>query len=98
MNTPTRFCKISLAAAILALLTLNPVISMAEPQPAAPSDPQTQAMQQSHLRDAKIDDQDRQNKDSERFAMLEALIYGGPMVEYQRLDGVPDLEYRPDKD
>ncbi|MGC2693954.1 MAG: hypothetical protein WA228_14770 [Desulfobaccales bacterium] len=80
------------------MLTFNPMSLKAAPQQATPSDPQTQARQNDPLRAAKVEDQDRQDKDSERFALLEALIYGGLMVEYQRLDGVADLEYQPDKD
>ncbi|MGA7564167.1 MAG: hypothetical protein WBW55_13250 [Desulfobaccales bacterium] len=98
MNTPTRFCRISLAAAILALLTFNPLSSKAEPRPDASSDPQTQARQVDHLRAAKVEGQDRQDLDSQRFVVLEALIYGSLMIQYQRMDGIADLEYRSDKD
>jgi hypothetical protein len=98
MNTPTRLCKMSMAAAMLALLTLNPVISRCEPLAAAPSGTQPQARQDDRLRAAKVQDQDHQDKDSARFAVLEAMIYGSLMVQYQRLDGIADLEYPSDKD
>ncbi len=95
MKTPTNIIKISLAAAILALLTFNPGSSRCEPQLAGPPGAQSQA-RQDHPRAGKIEDRDPQDKKSQSFRELEALIEGSLMMQYQRLDVIADLQEQRD--
>ena len=97
MKTPTNIIKISLAAAILALLTFNPGSPRCEPQPAGPPEAQPQA-RQDHPRADKIEDRDRQDEKSQRFGELESLIKARLMIQYQILDAIADLKDRLDKD
>jgi hypothetical protein len=91
MKTPTNIIKISLAAAILALLTFNPGSSRCQPQPVGQLEAQPQA-RQDQPRAAKIEDRDRQDEKSQRFRELESLIKGSLMIQYQRLDAIADLK------
>ncbi|MGD0970318.1 MAG: hypothetical protein ABSA04_02795 [Desulfobaccales bacterium] len=95
MKTPTNIIKISLAAAILALLTFNPGSPRCEPQPAGVSEAQPQA-RQDHPRAGKIEDRDRQDKKSQSFRELESLIKGSLMIQYQRLDAIAELQNQRD--
>ena len=95
MKTQTNIIKISLAAAILALLTFNPGSLRCEPQPAGPPEAQPQA-RQDHPRAGKIEDRDRQDEKSQRFRELESLIKGSLMIQYQRLDAIAELQNQRD--
>ncbi|MGO9177370.1 MAG: hypothetical protein ACLQED_14720 [Desulfobaccales bacterium] len=95
MKTPTNIIKISLAAAILALLTFNPGSPRCEPQPAGVSEVQPQA-RQDHPRAGKIEDRDRQDEKSQSFRELESLIKGSLMIQYQRLDAIAELQNQRD--
>ncbi len=95
MKTPTNIIKISLAAAILALLTFNPGSPRCEPQPAGPPEAQPQ-VRQDHPRAGKIEDRDRRDEKNQRFRELESLIKGSLMIQYQRLDAIADLQYQLD--
>jgi hypothetical protein len=95
MKTPTNIIKISLAAAILALLTFNPGSPRCEPQPASASEAQPQA-RQDHPRAGKIEDRDRQDEKSQSFRELESLIKGSLMIQYQRLDAIAELQNQRD--
>ena len=87
MKTPTNIIKISLAAAILALLTFNPGSPRCEPQPANPPE-----ARQDHPRPGKIEDRDRQDEKSQNFKELEELIKVSLMIQYQKLDAIADLK------
>ena len=95
MKTPANIIKISLAAAILALLPFNPGSPRCEPQPANPPEAQPQA-RQDHPRAGKIEDRDRQDKKSQSFRELESLIKGSLMIQYQRLDAIAELQNQRD--
>ena len=97
MKTQTNIIKISLAAAILALLTFNPGSPRCEPQPAGPPEAQPQA-KQDQPRAGKIEDWDRREEKSKSFRELESLIKESLMFQYQRLDTVADLQDQLDKD
>ncbi len=91
MKTPANIIKISLGAAILALLTLNAGSPRCEPQPAKPPEAQPQASQASPRAGA-LEDQDRQDEKSQRFKELEELIKKSLMIQYERLDAIADLK------
>ncbi|MGO9621777.1 MAG: hypothetical protein ACLPT6_10270 [Desulfobaccales bacterium] len=91
MKTPTNIIKISLAAAILALLSFNPGSLRCEPQPAGTPGAQSQ-VRQDHPRAGKIEEGERQDKKSQSFRELEALIEGSLMMQYQTLDVIADLQ------
>jgi hypothetical protein len=97
MKTQINIIKISLAAAILALLTFNPGSLRCEPQPAGPLEAQPQA-RQDQPRAGKIEDWDRREEKSKSFRELELLIKESLMFQYQRLDPVADLQDQLDKD
>lgn len=97
MKTQTNIIKISLAAAILALLTFNPGSPRCEPQPTGPPEAQPQA-RQDQPRASKIEDRDRREEKSKSFSELESLIKESLMFQYQRLDPIADLHDQLDKD
>jgi len=97
MKTQTNIIKISLAAAILALLTLNPGSLRCEPQPAVPPEIQPQARQDQPSA-GKIEDLDRREEKSKSFKELELLIKESLMFQYQRLDAIADLQDHLDQD
>ncbi|MFZ0052719.1 MAG: hypothetical protein WAK96_13170 [Desulfobaccales bacterium] len=99
MKTQTNIIKISLAAAILALLTFNPGSPRCEPQPTGPPEAQPQA-RQDQPRAGIIEDRDRDRREekSKSFRELEALIKESLMFQYQRLDAIADLQDRLDED
>ncbi len=97
MKTPANIMKVSLAAAILALLAFNPASRRCEPPPTGPSEATPPQASQDHPRAAiGEEDRDQRAEKSQRFKELEALIAAGIMIQYQRLDDIPDL--RPDLD
>jgi hypothetical protein len=91
MKTQTNIIKISLVAAILALLTFNPGSLRCEPQPAGPPEAQPQA-RQDLPRTGKSEERDRREEERRSFRELEELIKGSLMMQYQRLDAIADLQ------
>lgn len=91
MKTQTNIIKISLAAAILALLTFNPGSARCGPQSTSPPEAQPQA-RQDQPRPAKSEERDRREEKSQSFRELESLIKESLMFQYQRLDPIADLQ------